>query len=65
METPNRDDALWAFHLACERPTAEQITDWTRRYPQFAEDIRAHAAVARDWAARRTRRPTRQQRNDP
>ncbi len=46
-----RDEVLFAFHQDCERPTAEQILDWTRRYPQFADDIRAHAAVARDWAA--------------
>jgi hypothetical protein len=51
-QAPDRDDVLFAFHEACPRPTAEQIIDWTSRYPQFAEDIRAHAAVARDWAAR-------------
>ena len=47
----DRDEVLFAFHQACERPTADQIIDWTDRYPQFAEDIRAHAAVSRDWAA--------------
>jgi len=46
-----RDDVLFAFHQACERPTAEQIIEWASRYPQFAEDIRAHAAVSRDWDA--------------
>jgi hypothetical protein len=46
-----RDEVLFAFHQACERPTAEQIIAWTQRYPQFAEDIRSHAAVSRDWAA--------------
>lgn len=46
-----RDEVLFAFHQACERPTAEQIIAWTDRYPQFAEDIRSHAAVSRDWAA--------------
>ncbi len=51
-QTPDRDDVLFAFHEACPRPTVEQIIDWTIRYPQFADDIRAHAAVARDWAAR-------------
>lgn len=51
-QTPSRDDVLFAFHEACPRPTVEQIIDWTSRYPQFADDIRAHAAVARDWAAR-------------
>ena len=50
-QMPGRDDVLFAFHEACPRPTVEQIIDWTTRYPQFADDIRAHAAVARDWAA--------------
>lgn len=47
----SRDEVLFAFQQACERPTAEQIIDWTARFPQFADDIRAHAAIARDWAA--------------
>src|SRR5438552_2596447 len=50
-ESPDRDEVLYAFHQACERPTAEQIIAWVRRYPQFADDIRAHAAIARDMAA--------------
>lgn len=48
-----RDEVLFAFHQACERPTAAQIIEWTHRYPQLADDIRAHAAVARDWEARK------------
>jgi hypothetical protein len=48
--TEDRDEVLFAFHQECMRPTSEQIADWARRYPQFAEDIRAHAAVAWDWA---------------
>lgn len=52
-QTPDRDEVLFAFHEACPRPTAKQIIDWTSRYPQFADDIRAHAAVARDWDARK------------
>jgi hypothetical protein len=52
-QTPDRDDVLFAFHEACPRPTVEQIIDWTSQYPQFADDIRAHAAVARDWEARK------------
>jgi hypothetical protein len=50
--TPNRDEVLFAFHQASTRPTGELILDWIERYPEFADDIRAHAAVSRDWAAR-------------
>jgi hypothetical protein len=46
-----RDEVLFAFHQACECPTAEEIIAWIERYPQFADDIRAHAAISRDWAA--------------
>jgi hypothetical protein len=45
-----RDRILMAFHSACEKPTTEQIVEWVERYPQYADDIRAHATVARDWA---------------
>jgi hypothetical protein len=59
MTDPNkaedRDEVLFSFHEECERPTAEQIVAWVSRYPQFAEDIRAHAAVAWDWAMREGR----------
>ena len=48
-----RDEVLSAFHQACEHPTVDQIIEWTRRYPEFADDIRSHAAVALDWAARK------------
>ena len=47
---PERDEVLFAFHQASERPTAMQIVEWTKRYPQFADDIRAHAAVRLDRA---------------
>src|SRR5579862_223134 len=50
--TEDRDAVLLAFQEACDRPTADQIIEWVRRYPQFADDIRAHAAISRDWAAR-------------
>lgn len=45
-----RDAVLFAFHQECERPTALQIIEWTERYPEFADDIRAHAAVRLDEA---------------
>jgi hypothetical protein len=50
-KTEERDEVLFAFHQACQRPTADQIIEWAERFPQFAEDIRAHAAVSRDWDA--------------
>ena len=46
-----RDRVLMAFHSECEEPTVEQILEWVGRYPEYADDIRAHAAVARDFAA--------------
>lgn len=46
-----RDEVLLAFHRECERPTAEQVLAWVERYPDYAEDIRAHAAVALDLAS--------------
>ena len=57
MTTPTdpkefRDQVLFAFQQACEHPTPEQIIEWTRRFPQLADDIRAHAAIAKDWEAR-------------
>jgi hypothetical protein len=48
----DRDEVLFAFHRACNDPTAEQIIEWTSRFPQFADDIRTHAALLKDWAAR-------------
>lgn len=51
--TEDRDNVLFAFHQECDRPTAEQIIEWTKRFPQYAEDIRAHAAVTWDWAMRK------------
>jgi hypothetical protein len=49
----DRDEVLFAFHQACARPTAENIIEWTSKFPQFADDIRAHASVSRDWDARK------------
>lgn len=47
-----RDEVLYAFHQTCTRPTIEDIDEWVNKYPQFADDIRTHAAIARDWIAR-------------
>jgi hypothetical protein len=52
-QTADRDEVLFAFHQACARPTVEQIIEWTRKFPHLADDIRAHAAVSRDWEARK------------
>lgn len=46
-----RDEVLYAFHVECSRPTLEDIGKWISKYPQFADDIRTHAAIARDWDA--------------
>jgi hypothetical protein len=53
-KTTERDEVLFAFHEAFDRPTTADIVEWTKRYPQFADDIRAHAAVAWDWATSET-----------
>lgn len=47
--SPSRDEVLVAFHDAFARPTADNIEEWTRRYPQFAGDIRDHAEIKCDW----------------
>lgn len=38
-----RDEVLFAFHEAYERPTPEEVLKWTRQHPEFADDIIAHA----------------------
>ena len=48
---PERDDVLFAFHQTCDNPTAEQVSEWTHRYPQYADDIREHAALRAQWAS--------------
>lgn len=40
-----RADVLYAFQLACEYPTSSDIIEWTKRYPQYADDIREHAEM--------------------
>lgn len=50
--TENRDEVLFAFDQACNCPTAAQIIEWCERFPQFADDIRAYAAISRELAAR-------------
>jgi hypothetical protein len=50
-KSEDRDEVLFAFHREVKNPTAEQIIDWATRFPQFADDIRAHAAFLKDWAS--------------
>jgi hypothetical protein len=47
-----RDKVLLAFHQASDRPSVDLILEWVDRYPEYADDIRAHAAVGHEWAAR-------------
>lgn len=49
--TLDRDEVLSAFQDACAEPTAEDIIAWVKRFPQFADDIRDHAAITLDWVA--------------
>jgi hypothetical protein len=49
--TPTRDEVLLAFHEANKKPTAEGIIAWTEKYPEYADDIREHAAIALDITA--------------
>jgi len=51
-QTEERNEVLFAFHQACNDPTAKDIIDWVKRYPQFADDIREHAAILKEWADR-------------
>lgn len=48
QENKARDEVLSAFHSECERPSAADILRWVQKYPQFADDIREHAALSRD-----------------
>lgn len=50
--TEGRDEVLFAFHEACERPSPETILEWTTKYPEFADDIREHAEQLIAWATR-------------
>ena len=45
------EEVLFAFHKACSDPTAVDIANWTKKYPQYSDDILAHAALMKDSAA--------------
>lgn len=40
-----RDEVLIAFHEECDVPTRADVERWTQAHPDFAQDIREHAAV--------------------
>lgn len=40
-----RDEVLIAFHEECDIPTRADVERWTQAHPDFARDIREHAAV--------------------
>lgn len=40
-----RDEVLIAFHEECDIPTRADVERWAVLHPQFAHDIREHAAV--------------------
>lgn len=40
-----KSEVLYAFHLACETPTSKDIIEWTKRYPQYADDILENAEL--------------------
>jgi hypothetical protein len=48
-----RDKVLFTLHKSCSNPTAAEIDEWVKQYPQYADDIRSHAAIIKDWAARK------------
>ena len=51
-----RDEVLFAFHEACEHPTAESITEWTRRYPPPPPAFPSAAPLVLIGQAQRTER---------
>jgi transcriptional regulator with XRE-family HTH domain len=47
----NLDEVLFAFHRAVDFPTPQEVARWTKDYPQFADEIRAHAVEIIDMEA--------------
>ncbi|WP_019998658.1 hypothetical protein [Aureimonas ureilytica] len=41
--TQTLDDVLFGFHQAADTVTPQLLSEWTARYPEFADEIRAHA----------------------
>ncbi len=40
-----RDEVLIAFHEECDIPTRADVERWMQAHPDFAQDIREHAAI--------------------
>ena len=55
IEAMNRsatlDEVLFAFHQAVDIPSPQEVARWTKDYPQFADEIRAHAVEIIDMEA--------------
>ncbi|WP_411901635.1 helix-turn-helix domain-containing protein [Methylorubrum thiocyanatum] len=45
------DDVLFAFHQAVDVPGPDDVARWTKDYPEFADEIRAHAVEIIDMEA--------------
>ena len=52
MNTDDLDDVLFRFHCEADTVTPDLVAHWTGRYPQFADDIRAHAVELVDMQHR-------------
>ena len=54
---PTLDDALNTYVEENDDPTAENLQEWIKRYPQFRKDLVEFAAVwAEELSCRRLRR---------
>lgn len=51
LNAAQRDEVLRAFHQECPKPTADEILQWTTRYPELADEIIEHAELRLEWAA--------------
>lgn len=44
----DRDEVLFAFHRYVTHPKPLDVSWWVRAFPQFADEIRAHAVEVID-----------------
>ncbi|GJD34010.1 helix-turn-helix domain-containing protein [Methylobacterium aerolatum] len=52
------DEVLFAFHQAVDIPGPGDVALWTKQYPQFADEIRAHAVEIIDMEALASAEPS-------